>query len=198
MKLATRVLLLAGAVACAWLALRSDETAASGTSARRGSFASRLLGPLAGLSAALELGRFDAALRAGDEARAWTHADRALALAPDRSGGWTYLAHHAVFERASPLRTQDPAERRRWVEVGLALLARGEREARDPGPVAFRAGIVYVSLASQEDGQRALPLTRAEAWNLAAEAFERAAAAGEPAAAEAARLARVAAVESGG
>ncbi len=188
------MLLLAGAVACAWLALRTPPD----DHERHGSFASRLLGPLSGLAAAVEWGRFEAAVRQGDEGRAWIHADRALALAPDRSGGWTYLAHHAVFERASSLRTQDPAERRRWVEVGLALLARGEREAHDPGPVAFRAGIVYVTLAGQEDGQRALPISRAQAWRLAAESFDRAAAAGEPIAAEAARLAREAARDSGG
>ena len=195
MKIATRALLAAGAVACTWLALRSP-TPDGGV--RHGSFASRLLGPLAGLAAAVEWGRFEAALRQGDEARAWIHADRALALAPEESGGWTYLAHHAVFERASPLRTQDPLERRRWIEVGLALLERGEREAHDPGPVAFRAGIVYATLASLDDGLRALPIARAEAWNRAAEAFDRAAAAGEPAAEEAARLAREAARESGG
>jgi hypothetical protein len=103
-----------------------------------------------------------------------------------------------VFERASPLRTQDPLERRRWVEVGLLLLERGEREAHDPGPVAFRAGIVYATLASLDDGLRALPITRAEAWNRAAQAFDRAAAAGEPAAEEAARLAREEARDSGG
>jgi len=195
-KLATRVLLWAGAVACAGLALRTPPTSPDGH-VRHGSFASRLLGPLVGIAAAVEWGRFESALRQGDEGRAWIHADRALALAPDRSGGWTYLAHHAIFERASPLRTQDPVERRRWIEVGLALLARGEREALDPGPVAFRTGIVYATLAGREDGRRALPISSAEAWRLAAEAFDRAAAAGEPIAAEAARLARESARDSG-
>ncbi len=182
-----RIALLALAAACAWATI---AYAPAERKDARGSFASRLLGPFAPLVAAIEWGRFDAATRAGDDAGAWKHADRALVFAPDASDGWTFLAHHAVYDRGSPRRTADPEERRRWVETGLAFLARGEREARDPGPVAFKAGVVYISLANQPDDERALPISRRTAWTLAADAFERAAAAGEPVAAEAARLAR--------
>lgn len=179
-------LLLVAGLLVAW----TLRTAPDDHAAEHGSFASRLLGPFAPFAAELEWGRFDAAARAGEDGRAWKHADRALALAPDRSEGWTFLAHHAVFERGSPRRTADPAERRRWIELGLAVLARGEREAHDPGPVAFKTAVVWIALANQPDAERTLPVSRADAWTRAADAFERAAAAGEPVAAEAARLAR--------
>jgi hypothetical protein len=192
---ARRVALLALAAACAWWTVRATPPAASEV---RGTFASRLLGPLAPLGAAIEHARFEAAAGAGDEGRAWKHADRALALAPGDASLWTALAHHAVYELASPRRNPDPAARRRAVELGLAILARGEREARDPGRVAFKAGVVYLSLAAADDERRALPIARREAWVRAAEAFERAAAHGEPVAAEAARLARIEAETGGG
>jgi hypothetical protein len=183
----TRALLFAVAGVLAVVTVR---TAPDDHAAEHGSFASRLLGPFAPFAAELEWGRFEAAARVGDEGRAWKHADRALALAPDLADGWTFLAHYAVFERGSPRRSADPAERRRWVELGLAVLARGEREARNPGPVAFKTAVVWIALANQSEPERSLPVTRREAWTRAADAFERAAAAGEPVAAEAARLAR--------
>ena len=194
MKLGARITLLGLAALTAWGTIAS---APAERKAARGTFASRLLGPFAPLAAAIEWSRFDAAARVGDDGRAWKHADRALMLAPEESDGWTFLAHHAVYDRGSPRRTADPAERRRWVEIGLAILARGEREARDPGPIAFKTGVVYISLANQGDGERALSITGREAWSLAADAFERAADAGEPVAAEAAELARAEA-RSGG
>ena len=184
---------LAG-VTAAWAFVAAPEH----VHGRRGTFAARLLGPLAPVLAAIEWGRFDAAAEAGDEAAAWRHADRALLLAPDAAAGWTTLAHHAVYGLGNPRRTPDAAGRRRAVELGLAILARGESAARDPGRVAFKTGVVYLSLAHQDDGDRALPLGRREAWTRAAEAFERAAAAGEPVAAEAARVCRAEALAAGG
>lgn len=194
MKPAVRALLLGAGLALAWATV---ATAPDERKTARGGIASRLLGPLAPIAAWIEWGRFDAAARVGDEARAWKHADRALALAPEDADGWTLLAHHAIYERANPRRTADPAERRRWVEIGLAVLARGEREARRPGRVAFKTAVVHVTLASQDDAERNLPISRAEAWTRAADAFERAAAAGEPVAADAARIAREHALEGG-
>jgi len=186
-KTPARIALLALGAVLAWWTIHS---APPERKTARGTFASRLLGPFASLAAGIEWGRFDEAASAGDEARAWKHADRALFLDPENPGGWTYLAHHAVYELGSPRRTADPADRRRAVELGLAILARGERESRDPGPVAFKAAVVHISLANQDDDERRLPISRREAWSRAADAFERAAAAGEPVAAEAAVLAR--------
>jgi hypothetical protein len=189
--------LLLAALACAtaaWAFLAAPEDGHE----PRGTFAARLLGPLAPVLAAIEWGGFDAAVEAGDEAAAWRHADRALLLAPDAAAGWTTLAHHAVWELGNPRRTPDAAGRQRAVELGLAILARGEIASADPGRVAFKTGVVYLSLANQDDADRALPLGRREAWTRAAEAFERAAAAGEPVAAEAARLCRAEALAAGG
>lgn len=194
MNRAVRIALFGIAGLLAWYSIASapEETTRS-----RGTFASRLLGPFAPLAAAIEWGRFDAAARAGDEPRAWRHADRALFLAPEDPGGWTLLAHHAVFERGSPRRSESAIERRRWVEYGIAILERGERESTNPGPVAFKLGIVYLALAHQDEDERTLPLSRRETWTRAAEAFERAADAGEPVAAEAATLARAEAESDG-
>ncbi len=187
MKFVARAVCFAASGLLAWYAIASTP---ANRLAAQGTFASRLLGPVAPIAAAIEWGRFDAAATAGDEARAWRHADRALLLDPEDPEGWKLLAHHAVFERGSPRRSASLAERRRWVEYGIAILDRGEHEAANPGPVAFKMGIVYLALAHQEDGERTLPISRREAWTRAAEAFERAAAASEPVAAEAARLAR--------
>ncbi|MBL8861603.1 MAG: hypothetical protein JNK02_06280 [Planctomycetes bacterium] len=190
MKRAARLAWLAVGLGLAtWTVASAPRDAA----AARGTLASRLLGPFAPLAAAIEWGRFDAAAGAGEEGRAWKHADRALRLAPADPRGWTFLAHHAIYELGNPRRTPDAAERRRAVELGLAILARGEREARSPGPAAFKAGVVHLSMAQQDDAERWLPISRRAAWLRAAEAFERAALAGEPVAAEAARLARAAA-----
>lgn len=189
-----RIALFAVAGLLAWysIAAAPDEAKRS-----RGTFASRLLGPVAPIVAAIEWGRFDAAARAGDEPRAWRHADRALFLAPEDPDGWILLAHYAVFERGSPRRTESVIERRRWVEYGIAILERGERESANPGPVAFKLGVVYLALAHQPGDERSLPLSLRETWTRAAEAFDRAAAAGEPVAAEAATLARAEAESAG-
>src|SRR5690606_28743068 len=92
---ALRIALLALAGALAWATI---ATAPADRKEAHGTFASRLLGPFAPIAAALEWGRFDAAVRAGDDVRAWRHADRALLLAPEDPDGWTFLAHHAVYE----------------------------------------------------------------------------------------------------
>ncbi len=194
MNRGVRIALFGIAGLLAWYSIASAPEDAKRS---RGTFASRLLGPFAPLAAAIEWGRFDAAARAGDEPRAWRHADRALFLAPEDPDGWTFLAHYAVFERGSPRRTESTLERRRWVEYGIAILERGERETANPGPVAFKLGVVYLALAHQSEGERTLPLSRRETWAHAAEAFERAAAAGEPVAAEAAVLARAEAESEG-
>ncbi len=196
MNAAARVLLVAAAAWLAWFGA-ARAPAENAPDASR-SLAGRLLGPFAEGIALVEWGRFEAAWRRGDERAAYVHADRALALDPGAAGGWIHLAHHAVYERAAPRREPDARERERWVRTGLDLLERGERAAREPGRVAFKRGVVFLSLAAQADGNRWLPITRREAWTAAAEAFERADAAGEPIAAEAAHLAREAAAASAG
>lgn len=174
------------AVALLALAIATHEPGAR----PRGGSLERLLGPFAPLAAAIEWSRFDRALAAGRPELAYERAERALALAPSDASGWKALAHHFVYERASPELEPDRAVRRRWVAIGLDVLDRGETLARDPGAVAFKRGVVYLSLASQSDDARGTTLTSEQCWLAAADAFERAAREGEPLAADAARLSR--------
>lgn len=162
------------------------------------SLAERLLGPVAEIAAAVEWVRADAAW-ARDRIDLYdARAEFALKLAPGDPNGWAYYAHHLVYDRGSPRREfgfgAGPdgrlVERGHWIRAGLAVLERGEKVCREPGRLAFRRAIVFLSLAQVDDAERPLPITRQEAWRSAAEAFERAALLGEPLAAEAARGAR--------
>jgi hypothetical protein len=103
-----------------------------------------------------------------------------------------------VFDRASLEREPDPRARRLWIQAGLALLERGERESSDPGALAFERGLVLVHLASLDPDRRPWPATAAEAWRRATEAFDRAARLGHPLAAEAALAAQRHAAADGG
>jgi hypothetical protein len=149
-----------------------------------------LLGPIAELAAAAQWVRVDAAWAEGRLDLYDARAAFALRLAPGDPNGWIYYAHNLVYDRASPAREPDRAVREHWVRAGLDVLAEGERQSRSPGRLAFQQAIVFLSLAQMDEPDRPLPITRAEAWTSAAEAFERAALAGEPLAAEAAKGAR--------
>jgi hypothetical protein len=163
---------------------------APGSRARAGSTLERLLGPVASLASSVEWVRVDAALRRGEEARAYAMAETALRIDPSDPEGWIFLAHHLIYERASLQREPDAARRAAWIRAGLETLARGERASRDPAALLFERGVALAFLASLADADRAWPASAEEAWRLAADAFDRAAARGEPRAAEAARLAR--------
>lgn len=153
----------------------------------------RLLGPIAEVAATVQWVRVDEAWNHGHPELADARAEFALRLAPGSPSGWVSYAHHLVYDRASINREPDPAERERWVRAGLAILDRGERESRAPGKVAFQRAIVFLTLTQLDAAERPLPVTRRAAWLAAAEAFERAAANGEPVAAQAARAARASA-----
>lgn len=155
--------------------------------------AERLLGPIAELAATVEWVRVDEAWNHGHGELADERAEFALRLAPGAASGWVNYARHLVYDRASILREPDPAERERWVRAGLAILERGERESREFGRVAFQHAIVYLSMTQLDGADRPLPITRRAAWLAAADAFDRAAAAGEPVAHEAAAAARASA-----
>ena len=154
------------------------------------SFGERLLGPIASYAAALQWARVDDALRLGRPEVAYARAEFALELAPGDPAGWTFFAHHFIYDRASALRESDRSVRAHWIQTGLDLLERGERECAEPGKIAFARAVVFLSFAQQDDADRAWPGTRREAWLEASRAFERAAVAGEPLAAEAARASR--------
>lgn len=157
---------------------------------RNASLAERLLGPLASLAADVQWVRSDSALRRGDTALAYARAESALRLAPSDSGGWIFLAHHFLYERASLAREPDPALRRQWISAGLELLERGERSARDPAEIVFYRGVAFAYFGSLDDQDRIWPASRREAWSRAAEAFERSAELGHALGAEAGARAR--------
>ena len=150
----------------------------------------RMLGPVASLAAGVQWVRVDLSIRRGDYARAYARAETALALDPEEPAGWILLGHHLIFERGSIEREPDEEARARWIRAGLATLERGERSARDPGPIYFEHGVALAFQGSLDDADRAWPRSAAEAWSLAAEAFDAAAARGIPLAARAASLAR--------
>ena len=102
----------------------------------------RMLGPVASVAASFEWVRYRVALGHGDEARAYGHAARALALDARTVAGWATLGDHFIFNRASPLEVADPAERRRWIRAGLDLMRRGEARAAAPGDLAHLAAII--------------------------------------------------------
>jgi hypothetical protein len=171
--IATAVLLVV------WIATRT-----AGADARARSVTERLLGPIADLAATLQWVRVDEAENAGRRELADARAAIALDISPGDPSGWIYYGQHLIYDRGSPLRETDPLAREHWVRAGLALLERGEKECRHPGRVAFARGAVYLALASADDADRPLPMSRVEALDAAADAFARAAAEGEPLAAE--------------
>lgn len=150
----------------------------------------RILGPIASVAAGLQWIRVDVAIRSGEFARAYSRAETALELDPESPSGWIFLAHHLVFERASISREPDREARARWIQAGLATLERGERAALEPGDVYFEHGVALAFLGSLADEDRAWPESGERAWELAAAAFDAAAASGTPRAARAAELAR--------
>lgn len=176
------------------LALRQFER----TGGRNGSLAERLLGPLASFAADIQWVRFDSALRRGETALAYARAESALRLAPGDCGGWIFLAHHFIYERASLAREPDPELRQQWIQAGLDVLDRGERSARDPAEIVFYRGVAFAYFGSLDDQDRIWPASRREAWTRAAEAFERAAELGQGLGAEAGARARELAAESDG
>jgi predicted Zn-dependent protease len=150
----------------------------------------RVLGPVASLAAGVEWIRVDIAIRRGEYARAYERAETALALDPEDPAGWIFLAHHLLYERASLSREPDREVRARWIRAGIETLERGERRSSDPGPVFFEHGLALAFQGSLADADRAWPGSAAEAWDLAARAFEAAAERGTSSASKAASLAR--------
>ena len=181
-----RAVLSLGWAAVAALALLPG--ARSGDANESRSFAVRLAGPFASLAASVQWLRVDQDLDAGRFARGYARAETALALDPRSSAGWTFLADHFIYNRARPELEPSPAARRAFLEAGLGVLARGERVVRDPGRLAFDAGLALVHTTAYEDVHER-PGGASGAFEEAARHFERAAGHGHPLGAEAAELA---------
>ena len=109
-----------------------------------------LLGPVAGLAASAEWVRFDWYVREGRYERAYAAAERALALEPSATQGWTHLASHMVFGRASLESEPQPLSRLRWIRAGLDLLKQGEQQAAVPADLAYLRGLVLAWVADLE------------------------------------------------
>lgn len=105
----------------------------------------RALGPLASVAASAEWLRFRVALQAGDTARAYDVAESALRLDPLSERGYLDYAQHFIFVRGSFLENETPNARRRWIQTGLDILARGETLSRHPEELAFTAGLIRCS-----------------------------------------------------
>jgi hypothetical protein len=191
-----RIAYIAAWAAVIALFLWSSRALAQRENGPRSSLAERLLGPVARLAADIQWVRSDSALRHGETALAYARAESALRLAPSDPGGWIFLAHHFLYERASLLREPDPLVRREWIRAGLDLLARGEERVHDPSEIAFYRGIAFAYFGSLDDADRIWPASRREAWELAADAFERSAELGHVLGAEAGARARELATES--
>jgi hypothetical protein len=144
----------------------------------RASFARRLLGPVAGLAANVQWVRVNDAFRAGRPELALARAESALALDPGSTEGWRFLCSSLAFDLASANREPDAGVRVKWLRAALALAARGEERARDPGALALWQGLLRASLA--ESGDPPWPEGARALWGQAARDFERSAEAGHP------------------
>jgi len=136
------------------------------------------LGPFAELGSNLQWIRFQRARLAGDQERAFLHAENALALRPTATEGWQLLAAHLGYFLASPAREPDPDTRLAWFRAGLEVTRRGETVAEHPEALMLMRGILLLNKAELDPeiwpGGAAGLLAEAEA------AFRAARDAGEP------------------
>lgn len=141
---------------------------------RSGSFAVRLLGPVASLAASGQWVRMRHSWTSGRSDLACSQAELALELDPGATAGWAFFASHLAYDRGAPDRERDPAKRALWVKAALEVLARGELTARRPWELAMQRGTILVRVG---DPREELPWPEGTrgAWSEAQAAFERAA-----------------------
>jgi len=147
----------------------------------------RPLEPIASFVATIYWARADAAFDEGRLDVGLARAERALALDPAPSEGWSWLAGVLVHRFGAPEFENSPAARRAWIEAGLAVLARGEAESREPEELAFHAGLILAFVGSLPGDVLDWPGGARGAWLEAAEHFERAQRLGHPRAEEVAQ-----------
>ena len=149
----------------------------------------RLFGPFAGLAAELQWVRFNRARGAGREELAIAHAETAIELDPSAARGYELFALHLALDQGSAESEPDPERRAAWLAAGLAVAARGEAHADDPGALAFLQGFL-LHVKAEADPELVWPGGAAELWRQAAQHYARAAALGHPGADAAAAYAR--------
>ena len=147
------------------------------------------LSPFASFAATVQWARADAAFDDGLLDIGFARAESALELNPSATAGWSWLASVMVHRFGSLEFETAPAARRAWVELGLAILSRGEELASEPEELAFHAGLVMAFVASLSEGDLEWPGGSIAAWGAAAEHFERAKLLGHPRADEGAQAA---------
>lgn len=141
--------------------------------------------PLASVASSIEWIRFSAALKAGDEPRAYAIARGAIAVDPSAPEGWKQLAAHFLFERSSRAETSGWEERRAMITAGLGILAEGEPIVTRPQELAYEIGLVAHYFATLEEPDLPWPGCRRELLSTARDAFIRAMGHGHRAAVEA-------------
>jgi len=156
---------------------------------RAPSFALRLLGPIASLAASVQWVRVDSAIRSGRTDIALARAGTALEIDPGSTAGWNFLANYMALDLASRAREPDAQRRVAWIKAALAVAERGEQSARAPSELALWRGLILSTVVALDD-ELPWPGGAAGKWNDAALSLDRAAALGDPVAAEMAAIVR--------
>ncbi len=150
-----------------------------------GGMSSRPRSPLASVASSIEWIRFSAALKAGDEPRAYAIARGAIEMDTASPAGWKQLAGHFLFERSSVDETDGPEERRAMILAGLGILAEGEPVVSRPQELSYEIGLVAHYFATLDEAELPWPECRRELLAIARDAFIRAMGDGHRAAVEA-------------
>ncbi len=143
----------------------------------------RWLAPVGTLVAGIEWVRADEALRAGENWRAYGHAEAALRWSDQDSAGWIYYAHNLLFHEARSTRELKAGEREAYARAGLEVLERARVRLSDPGEILIYEGAVWAGWAGLPEDLRPIPCSSAEAWQTAGRRFASARAHGHPQAA---------------
>lgn len=110
------------------------------------------LGPFAELGSNLQWIRFQRARVAGDQERAFLHAENALALRPSSTEGWELLATQLGFFLASEAREPDTARRLAWFRAAVEVTQRGQLVAERPADLMLLRGILFLNKADLDPG----------------------------------------------
>lgn len=185
-------------LACFWLALGLAAllwAAAQNPQRSQGGW----LHPLRALVASVEWTRFHAEVGQGQWQEAYVRARRALRWDPGSPEGWSTLAHHFLFRRASAENEPDPERRVAWLARGLHVLREGQKTSFAPAELWLAEGqtltLWIAGLAEEED--LPWPGGGEAAWQLGLQRLQRALEAQHPQAPLVLELARKVGRENG-
>ncbi len=113
------------------------------------------LHPLRALVASVEWTQFHGQVGRGQWQEAYVHASRALRWDAESPEGWSTLAHHFLFRRASAENEPDPHRRVAWLARGLHVLRQGQAASHSPAELWLSEGqtlcLWIAGLAEEED-----------------------------------------------